>query len=129
MAGKSTTYLLWLKALEHIIRTSPRGFQAELARRVWTSRVHLNDIIWGRKGASLELQELIAEALGYTYEEMVALGRTLGGDGDLYSELAHVMQKPRRKRLDAILRLIQRHTGIHTVCGGTRSKACMSREG
>jgi len=73
----SLTYQYWLAAFKKEIKKRPRGFQKELAKRLHKTAVHINDILGQRKGASLELQEKIAQDLGYSYKEMIEIGKQI----------------------------------------------------
>ncbi len=111
------TYRMWLSALRFIVRTSPRGFQADLARKVGISRVHLSDVLSGRKGASLFLQEKISLALGYTYEDMVLLGRRILEGKDPLFRIQQILRLPREKRFSEVVRLAGSISGRDVSAG------------
>lgn len=54
-----------------------RGAQSRLARQHKIDRGYLNSIIKGRKPGSDEIRAKIAEFFNLTYEDMLALGRSL----------------------------------------------------
>lgn len=72
-----TPYDYFLAAFKSVIGSTPRGTQAKVALATGKSRVHINDVLHGRKSASQDLQASIATALGITYEEMLATGRII----------------------------------------------------
>jgi len=112
VSRNSVTYRFWLEALRLVTKERGKGFQAELARKVGISRVHLNDILGGRKGASLFLQEVIAEALGFKYEEMVAAGRMLVElEEEPFPGYRQLLIMPRKERFERILEAVQRELG------------------
>ncbi len=51
--------------------------QAEIANNVGVTSKYISDITAERRRASHKLQEKIATALGYTYEDMLAMGRQI----------------------------------------------------
>lgn len=67
-------YTCWLTAFRTL--TESHGSQAKIAQLTGVTAKYINDIIAERRGASLKLQERIASALGLTYENMLAIGRS-----------------------------------------------------
>ncbi len=70
---KPSIYEKWLSAFKTILESQGWGAQSRIAEKVGKTVKHISDIKVERKRASLELQENIAIALGYTFQEMVAL--------------------------------------------------------
>ncbi|MBM9514053.1 hypothetical protein [Desulfogranum marinum] len=64
-------------ALIHLLETEGRGAQSRLARQQHIDKGYLSAIIKGRKPGSEEARSKIAAYFQLTYEEMLALGRSL----------------------------------------------------
>lgn len=64
-------------ALVHLLEKGGRGAQSRLARQQQIDKGYLSAIIKGRKPGSEEVRSKIAEHFQLTYEEMLALGRSL----------------------------------------------------
>jgi len=77
---ETKSYDKWLKAFAYLVKNGGHGTQARLARLTKVSSKHINDVIKGRKKASQNLQESIAQSLGYSYEDLLILGKKLTGD-------------------------------------------------
>ncbi len=67
----------FLAAFRALVDSAGWGAQARLARALDKTPRHINDIYKGRTGASLQLQEKIADFFGLSYEEMLRKGREL----------------------------------------------------
>ncbi len=70
-------------ALTHLLTQEGRGAQSRLAGQQNIDRGYLNAIIKGRKPGSEEVRAKIAGHFNMTYEDMLALGRSILGRGDL----------------------------------------------
>lgn len=70
-------YEYFAVAFRDILDRSPRGTQSHVADVLGKSRIHINAILSGNRGASQFLQSQIAEALGRDYIDMLTLGRSL----------------------------------------------------
>lgn len=62
---------------------APHGAQARLADDLGIKRTILNDYLGGRKNFSEDRKEAIAIALGWRYEDIIALGRHLSQGGTI----------------------------------------------
>lgn len=71
---------IFIKAVLHILGEKPSGAQGRLADKANIKRTVLNDFLKGRRNFSEERKELISEALGRTYIEMLNIGNTLVGE-------------------------------------------------
>ncbi len=92
-------------ALQEFIRDKGYGAQAVLAEAVSRSTKHINDVLHGRRSASLDLQERIASHFRMTPEEMVSLGRRiLLEKAGLYPEGADRVPSDPAERADRVLR-------------------------
>jgi|GEM_PF-1691579 len=67
----------FVAALQKKLKEQGRGAKKKLATRVGVSPNHLSDILAERKNAGQKLKERISDALGISFEEMLALGRHL----------------------------------------------------
>lgn len=67
----------FVAALQKKLKEQGRGAKKKLATHVGVSPNHLSDILAERKNAGQKLKERIADALGISFEEMLALGRHL----------------------------------------------------
>lgn len=63
--------------LKQVLEEPGQPSQAELARKIGISPSYLNDLIHGRTNGSEKVRRAIAAALGYSYENFLALGRRL----------------------------------------------------
>lgn len=64
-------------ALSHLLSKEGRGAQSRLSRERNIDRGYLNAIIKGRKPGSDSVRTQIAEHFNTTYEEMLAMGRSI----------------------------------------------------
>jgi plasmid maintenance system antidote protein VapI len=67
----------FVAALQKKLKEQGRGAKKKLAAHVGVSPNHLSDILAERKNAGQKLKERVADALGISFEEMLALGRHL----------------------------------------------------
>jgi hypothetical protein len=68
---------MFREALRNVLSKKPTGEQGRLADALNIKRTVMNDFIHGRRNFSENRKELIADALGYKYEEFLAEGRRL----------------------------------------------------
>lgn len=101
---------LFKKALKSILKERPRGSQGKLADDAGVGRKHLSDYLGGRAPLSEAKRSLIAEALGYTYEDFLALGRQLlegkpiAEEKEPFPHYNEIMRLPIVERAWAIMR-------------------------
>jgi len=117
-------YDKWLNSFKKLIATQGRGAQSRLAEKVGKTVKHISDIKVERKRASLELQEEIAKALGYTYQELIALNDPVI-EKEPFSQYNEVMRLPLEERAWAIARVAAETygiTGFMSFAGGRDAK-------
>lgn len=83
----------FLKALQQSLKKQGRGAKKKLAEMVNISPNHLSDILASRKNAGQMLKEQIAQTLGISFEEMLALGRQLIEEPDVDADIGSVRQR------------------------------------
>lgn len=102
---KNTPYDKWHSALVNFIQSQKRGIQKRIAQETKITPKHMNDIYKGRKRASQDLQLVIANAIGQTYEEMLTGGAGLiGKEKEPFPRYNEIMRLPIIERAWAILR-------------------------
>ena len=74
---KTTAAESFRAALKKLVDTRGHGAQAELAESLSTHRSAINDMIAGRRGASVKMQERIAAHFGLSLGEMLRIGEHL----------------------------------------------------
>jgi len=62
-------------AFSWIVREGERGIQAKIAREIGVEPSYINRIASGDRPGSEEVRRMIADSLGYTYEQILDLGR------------------------------------------------------
>jgi transcriptional regulator with XRE-family HTH domain len=67
----------FVAALQKKLKDQGRGGKQKLAALLGITPNHLSDILGSRKNAGQKLKERIADALGVSFEEMLALGRQI----------------------------------------------------
>lgn len=130
MEGMANTEESFIRALQREIDEQGYGAQKKLAEKLSVSRQHLNDIIGGRKSAGKRLQERIADAYGFEYENFLALGRMLleGVPEEEVKLKASVLRKrPDTHRVEKSV-YIGGTGGNHTVSEGTDNSLLTSDE-
>ena len=73
---KKTAYSCFIDGFMYLLEKR-RVTQAALARAINKTTVHINDVLAGRKGASPDLQEAIADFFDQPVEEIIRIGRQL----------------------------------------------------
>jgi hypothetical protein len=73
---KKTAYECFVDGFRYLLEKR-RVTQAGLARTIEKTTVHINDVLAGRKKASSELQEAIADFFDQPLEEIIRMGRQL----------------------------------------------------
>lgn len=68
-------------ALVYFLSNKGYGAQVALARAIRRGTKHLNDVVQGRRNASMEFQERVAAFYDMTLEEMLARGRRILREG------------------------------------------------
>lgn len=89
-------------ALAHLLALEGRGAQSRLARQQNIDRGYLNAIVKGRKSGPDEVRAQIAAHFDMTYEEMLALGRSIleGSEIELQSGAEKEGRRPRAGKSD-----------------------------
>lgn len=72
---------IFRNALSAVLRKKKRGTQSRLADELNIPRTSMSDFIKGRQPFSETKREQVANALGYRYEEFLAMGRHLQSGG------------------------------------------------
>lgn len=117
---KTSIHDKWLQTFLELLKKEGRGSQARISRVTGMSTKHINDIVKGRRRASLDLQEEIARTFGLSYEEMLRLGGTEELK-ELFPRYSEVMKLPLQERAWAIARIAaEKHniTGFMSFHGG-----------
>ncbi|SCY01768.1 helix-turn-helix transcriptional regulator [Desulfoluna spongiiphila] len=120
---KTSIYDKWLQIFIELLNKEGRGSQARIARVTGKSTKHINDIVKGRRRASLDLQEEIAKIFGLTYEKMLNLGAPQEPN-EPFPKYNEVMMLPLEERAWAIARIAaEKHniTGFMSFHGGRDS--------
>lgn len=114
MPKLSDPVIFYRIALNHLVKESGRGTQSRLAERVNISRTYMNGILKGRENGPEELREKIAHELGYTYEDMISLGRSIAAGEDpenLPPTTIVIKQKITAASLDDVEEILDRDIG------------------
>lgn len=117
-------YDKWLNSFKKVLKAQGYGAQSRLAEKVGKTVKHISDIKVERKRASLELQEEIAKALGYTYQELIALDDPVM-EKEPFQKYGEVMKLPLEERGWAIARIAAEKygiTGFMSFSGGRDAK-------
>jgi len=77
MSLKTTTERAFHAAFSRIISEGKRGLQAEIARKIGKEPPYINRIVSGDRPGTEDVRRSISSALGYTYEEMLSIGRRI----------------------------------------------------
>ena len=106
-------YDKWHAAFVDILKSSKRGTQRRLAEATNKAPEYINAIYKGRRNASQDLQDQLARALDYTYEEMLKMGsELLGEEKEPFPNYNEIMKLPILERAWAIMRTAAKHHGL-----------------
>lgn len=101
-------------ALRQLLDDEGYGAQVRLAQGIGRGTKHLNDVVRGRRTASMEFQEKVAEFFKLAPEEMIAMGRKLlkeKGKSFPYAEEAGSFEE-RAERANFIYRKTLEEAGL-----------------
>lgn len=98
-------------ALKKLTETRGRGSQAELADSLNTHRSAINDMITGRRGASLRMQERIAAHFGLSLAEMLRIGGHLLSGRVVFPWADQLEGLPKREQVLRIVELANTQAG------------------
>ena len=92
MEREPTTNQCFVMALRKKLKKEGYGAQKKLANGVGLSTKHLNDIIQGRRNASLGKMESIASYYKLHLEEMLTVGRSSLSEGEILTLPSRVIK-------------------------------------
>lgn len=87
--GNENRYNEWLAGVCELIYHRRITTQSALARKTGAAREHINAVLRGRTDAGTVLQDKITDALGYSYDELRAMGRAGAVGGNAAQESAY----------------------------------------
>lgn len=98
-------------AFSHLLKSRGHGAQAEMADELGMHRSLLNDILTGRKGASVRMQEKVAAYFGPTLGEMLRIGENLVHGRTPFPWSGHLEGLDKPKQLLKIVELTNEQVG------------------
>ncbi len=108
---KTTAYEKWLFCFIELLKKEGRGSQARIARLTKKTTKHVNDIVKGRRRASLNLQEQIAHIFGLSYADMLQVD-TAKHEMEPFPKYMDIMSLPLEDRAWAIIQLAAEKHGV-----------------
>ncbi|MCG8642299.1 MAG: hypothetical protein MI862_21415, partial [Desulfobacterales bacterium] len=91
MESLPDSYQYFIAALKHTKQKKGAGFQNNLAITVEKSEPYISKVINQKSIASFNLQNKIAEACGYEYDEFLSFGKKLARGGKFIDEIKKVV--------------------------------------
>lgn len=98
--------------LQHVL-SSERGLKGQVARSIDTNRTYISSILSGRREPGLAIAIRIAEAIGFSIDELIMLPsqfRKLAECRHTELEETHAAHKPQRRQASANSRLRSKKT-------------------